>query len=427
MDKDNCNEFQVKIRNYQRIRKADLVFGPGLNVIVGPSNTGKTACLRSILTAVFNLHKDSHVTMGEDQSAVGIRYNGHEVIWKRNIKSASKSSYKIDGAIYTKVGKGQLKEVADALKIFEVVFDDARERLNFQRQMSYPFLLDRTPSQVFKFLAQSAEEENLMAIINQMKTDYTAIAAAIKANQASMDAIKVAFTREKEAFEQDSLKIPTCKQILALADQVKQHKELGDLIFQLEQVSLELASCNKKIAQIRKIFPGILKSLAIAEKESVFIDILRPFISKLTEYRQAKDFSKVEVADCNKRIACFSVLPTQEDINTSLELEQKNKALNIIEQERKSYIKLTVFYEGKLKAIKAVVEEADNSVSSFSQLEREVNALGSAVGSLSRLRDERNDAWDCVDICSRELANIAKQLAEFSVCPYCGSYLHAQA
>ena len=39
---------KVQIKNYQIIKDANLEFIPGLNVIIGPSNNGKTSILKAI-------------------------------------------------------------------------------------------------------------------------------------------------------------------------------------------------------------------------------------------------------------------------------------------------------------------------------------------------------------------------------------------
>lgn len=39
---------QLRIRNFRRIADATLNFRPGLNVIVGPNNIGKTAVVEAL-------------------------------------------------------------------------------------------------------------------------------------------------------------------------------------------------------------------------------------------------------------------------------------------------------------------------------------------------------------------------------------------
>lgn len=44
---------KVSISNYQIIKQAVLDFKPGFNVIIGPSNNGKSSILKAIKSAVY--------------------------------------------------------------------------------------------------------------------------------------------------------------------------------------------------------------------------------------------------------------------------------------------------------------------------------------------------------------------------------------
>ena len=169
---------------------------PGLNVIVGESNNGKSSILRAIETAIFNIPREGHITLGETTSAVGINYNNKEVIWKRDAKAASPVTYRLDKEVLSKLGRGQPEIIANALDIKEIELDDSKLRLNFQKQMSFPFLLDKTPSQLFKFIVQSAEEDNLMDVIGSMKKDLNKSYSDIKAYDSSRESLKQAAQRD---------------------------------------------------------------------------------------------------------------------------------------------------------------------------------------------------------------------------------------
>ena len=49
---NHYKNMQVQIKDYQIIKKAALEFIPGLNVIIGPSNNGKSSILKAIKAAV---------------------------------------------------------------------------------------------------------------------------------------------------------------------------------------------------------------------------------------------------------------------------------------------------------------------------------------------------------------------------------------
>jgi predicted ATP-dependent endonuclease of OLD family len=52
--------FNIDLKNFQSIAEADLEFTPGINLIVGQSNSGKTAILRSFVTTIKNYKVSLH-------------------------------------------------------------------------------------------------------------------------------------------------------------------------------------------------------------------------------------------------------------------------------------------------------------------------------------------------------------------------------
>ena len=86
--------FEITIRNFQSLSRASLTCAPGLTVIVGSNNVGKTAIFRAVYAALFNEGTDDQVRQGESGAAVQISYRGHSIIWRRLAKaSGSQSKY----------------------------------------------------------------------------------------------------------------------------------------------------------------------------------------------------------------------------------------------------------------------------------------------------------------------------------------------
>ncbi len=59
------NNMDISIKNYQIISKAELSFIPGLNVIVGPSNNGKSSILKGIKALLYTVPGTSPIKQGE--------------------------------------------------------------------------------------------------------------------------------------------------------------------------------------------------------------------------------------------------------------------------------------------------------------------------------------------------------------------------
>lgn len=257
------DSFDLQIVNYQRIRKAKLSFVPGLNVILGQSNQGKTAIFRAVQTAIFNLPRESHVTLGETKSAVGIRYRDHEVIWRRDTEAASPVTYRVDGKILSKLGRGQPESVAAAFGIKEVELDDTKMKVNFQKQMEYPFLLDKTPSQLFKFIMQSAEEDNVMDVVQTMKSDLNTISSNVKAYEEARESLRIATKREVARYNEKKKAVPYCDRVLALDGQVKNYQRLKAII---EACQDNLTTISQGTAELEQLTEILDKTDSIYKK-----------------------------------------------------------------------------------------------------------------------------------------------------------------
>lgn len=166
----SLSQMDISIRNFQIIEKADLVIKQGLTVLIGPSNTGKTSIFRALESAFYNKSSDVHVRAGQKACLVKFTFGNHTFYFRRDLSKASKVSYAVDGQVFEKPGRSPLDVIGDKFHIKEVQILNSKERLNFWKQMKFPFLLDRTGSQLFEFLSFS--DTRLINIGRKMKDDY---------------------------------------------------------------------------------------------------------------------------------------------------------------------------------------------------------------------------------------------------------------
>ena len=94
---------KVTIKDFQIVKSASLEFIPGLTVINGESNNGKSALFRAVKSCIYNEPGTTNVRMGCKNYIVGIEHNNHKVIMQKG----ENSLYLIDGKQYNKIGKTQ--------------------------------------------------------------------------------------------------------------------------------------------------------------------------------------------------------------------------------------------------------------------------------------------------------------------------------
>ena len=131
----------ISLKDFQSHGSSVFELHPGLNVIVGRSDSGKTAVIRALNWLMFNKPGGaefiSHWSNGTEVVAI---IDGVPVVRSRN--KTSKNEYSLDGETLKAFGSNVPDEVMEFLNV---------SRLNFQLQMDSPFLLTESPGAVAKY------------------------------------------------------------------------------------------------------------------------------------------------------------------------------------------------------------------------------------------------------------------------------------
>ena len=217
---------QVQISNYQILKKASLEFIPGLNVIIGPSNNGKSSILKAIKALVFTIPGTTPIRSGQSNYTVGIQYNGHIVILQKGLKE---SVYMVDKEKYSKFGQTTPEIVSNSLNIKELILNGNKEQLNFWDQMNYPFLLDKSSVETFRFIIDSGENDKLSEALKTMVSDRQGLNKAIDMLQGSINSVDLEIEDYKKELEEAKPIIEAGLGIISLQSQISKYNLLLDL------------------------------------------------------------------------------------------------------------------------------------------------------------------------------------------------------
>ncbi|MDY3119153.1 MAG: AAA family ATPase [Peptoniphilus sp.] len=140
---------KIILVNFQSHAYSELSLSRGVNVIVGPSDSGKTAIMRALRWNMFNDPSGvEFVREGEKEVSVTVQFQNHVEVERR--RSQSKNQYILrrpneEELIFEGFGKNVPKEIEDAIGIKKVMLDDKKSLpLNFSDQLDGPFLLQET-------------------------------------------------------------------------------------------------------------------------------------------------------------------------------------------------------------------------------------------------------------------------------------------
>lgn len=400
--------FEISLKNFQSISGAELEFAPGINLLVGQSNSGKTAVFRALNAVLTNPSKaKTFIKHGKGVTTVTIEYEGNSITWSR---SAKESAYNINDEDYTKVGN---KTLFDLLPKNGFTQDDDGNIMNIEGEWDFPFPFDRTPSQLFKLFENIFCVSDSAVIIKSFKDDE---ARCVKEKGSCEDRL-VRLNTKISALEELSNEVDI--------EQVKKRSEdLKDLYNSYKEMNKDSASlehCSKY-------------------EELRFDEVNPPEKLSLDEYKELyKDISFL-INKVNKRIKFVKSLPEYMEIPNSLGeyqvLAKDLETLSICKKyENMDLSKEPVIPEAlaeyetlvedlsKLENIKAAskftIEECPvvtNSLDDYLKLLEDFKTLLTLNKEYKTLKAKYTSLGEVVN-------EIKEKLSNYKVCPLCGHNL----
>jgi DNA repair exonuclease SbcCD ATPase subunit len=359
---------KVKIKDYQVIKDIDLDFDKGLTAIVGTSNNGKSSILRAIEGAIFNKGGASFINYDADYTEVQVG----DIIWHKD-RDSGKSFYNIGGVILNKIGQQQIDEVADHLNMKEVLIGNEKVRLNFWKQMDYPFLVGKTPFQLFEFISKSKEQE----LVNQLKDEeYT------KSKKLKEDISKVTTTidiKKKDIINKTETMRALEKyneiDVKGIEDNVKEYNFIISSFEFSDVVEKEINDLNESKSSLDKVINNL--------------DIVLNSVSN-----KVKRLENIE-----------SLLESHKDIENSLgDLKIKISDIDFSKFEESSK---------KLNILITQIQEKQSSYNRIKAQEEYINKLSVDI----------SNTKDNLEKTNKELNLAEEELGKFDICPLCGSQI----
>ncbi len=127
------------LKNFQSHKYSELEFNPGVNVIVGPSDSGKTAIIRALRWLVWNRPLgDAFIRHGTQKCKVELEVDDHRLGREKERKNG-KNVYFLEETHFSAVGTEPPEEIKHFLNLQDT---------NIQQQLDKPFLLDSSPGEV---------------------------------------------------------------------------------------------------------------------------------------------------------------------------------------------------------------------------------------------------------------------------------------
>lgn len=275
---------EVIIKNFQSHRDKTVKFGD-YTTLVGPSDRGKTAIIRSIIWVLYNTPSGTDfITRGEDFCSVTVKFSdGLEITRSRGSKV---NSYDIKFPDDTQThlegfGVGAVDEVVMAHGMREIDIFGSKQSLNICEQLETPFFLAETPTNKAAIIGKLAKTEiidlaikNTTSDIRQKKLINKEYKQKLKSVKSEISELKGLSTLEKaldfSEKKMDSInylngKVNNIKSILGKLDSLdEENKKLNKAI--IDGINaVEVLDLIEKSIEILKTVNSIKKTLDLLD------------------------------------------------------------------------------------------------------------------------------------------------------------------
>jgi len=368
----------LTIKNFQSHSESFLEFSPGVNVILGDTDSGKTAILRAVNWLVTNRPRGStFVRRGKKFCSVSIRTTNGLV---EREKKSSFNGYRVEvgdfKSSFTEVGTTVPPEVLPVLRL---------EDVNTQSQLSSHFLIGMSDGQISKALAELLGFEFADKLAGLVKSG---------SGQVNKDVSRLS---------DEALDLQSKLEILEARLSVRADVDLGkELYRELESEAMSASTLEMLIGSYR----SAAKCLNEAERLSVALKGVDVVSSKFAELELVKsDYSAYAGSFLRLRSASNSLTSSKKRFTGLVDVsgaEAKLETLTLLKRNIDD-LSRSVVSIGKLSI------ELDTAVNYLKEAE---SSLVDAFAALEEVVDNLEHCSECLRPFSEEDRDIAKRVAQ---------------
>lgn len=394
------NSVNLSVKDFQIVKNANLSFLPGLNCIIGQSNNGKSALMRAAKACIYNTPGTTSVRTGCSNFAVGLQMNEHTII----LQKGNNSIYKIDNEVYGKIGRTQLDEVAAATMIKELEINGTKETINFWDQMEKPFLLDRSETELFRFIVDSGKDNNITTALKSITQDRQQISKDIVVTEGKIQQIEDTIKKQEEELKDSDKKLEIYNKVVELGPKIKRVQDLTNLKIKAQQDGANLSSELNKQKQFNNILNQVSSKLEL-------IDITNRKMHVLTEIKSRID-------------------NTNNQLKSLLEQLEKTKSLDVSDLNNNfSKYKLLSDLVSKSRSTSDAIQELSNKKFNdisleFAENAQKYSALNTLIGNINTKKEQISTLENNLSSTIEEIDKINKEINDIGICPTCGQPIH---
>lgn len=391
---------KISLNNFQSHTDTTLNLSPGINVITGRSDSGKSAILRALYYIRYhrplsnnypshwikdkkgNLSGESKITITSQKGTLS--------------KSRTKDSttYNINGLELSAMGSTLPDQVESFFNLSEV---------NIQRQFDSHFLLSETPGAVAKFFNDLVHLDEIDLYLSAIDKRKRQTSSELKSLDASIEETE----RKLKAFDYLDEAEELCSELQTFQDLFEktsvEEAWLKSSLDSYSELSFELKALPD-IAELDRLFEELK---AISSEEENQTRIFETLSVALIEYKGVKEELK-NIPDIEK----LESLSGKVEI-TLKELELYSADLAVLETTLESYhwTETDLSRIPDIEKLESLSEKASAYSESIAELREQVMSLGDSLGAFEEYSEKGEEL-------SKLIPELESQLPD--ICPLCG-------
>ena len=326
---------QIQIQNFQSHKETLLDLCQGVNVIVGKSNSGKTAIVRALRWLISNrpLGFRFNSQFSDDSTRAGIVIDNHKIEHEKTEKG---SVYRFDQEEWGGIGTDIPDKIRQFLNIGE---------LNFSDQLDVPFLITSSPGEVGRALNRIMQLDtvdewvsSLTTMINSEKKEITFLNTQIEELAKLIKDLDFIPELEKKVVELEQLNAK-------IQERKKEREELTKILAEVEINVEEIKELEKWLEVEKEVenIEKICKKLSGGVEELGYIE---EFLSIQEKIKEEEDFLQIE-HKFKELENCWQLFAVAQDEVEELDLvvnklevldEQKNRLEQDLSLKRSEFV-----------------------------------------------------------------------------------------
>ena len=387
---------KLHLENFQSHEDTTLRFSPGVNVIVGSSDCGKTAMLRALNWVVFNRPSGDSLCSHWGGDTLAEIVLDEKVISRG--KSKKENTYAIGSTQFSGFGLSVPEPVQQLINVSDI---------NIQYQLDAPFLLSKSPGEVAATL-------NEMVNLHEIDQALTRAKSEVQGTKRDLDTHKA----EQKQMEEQLEKL---KPVEGLLDQEQKLTELKQFLEMAQEQVQKLSLLKGGIQQAEEELKG-LKWLDTAQKMLDRVSKWSEEQFSLTARYNTLTEQVSRLRDSQEQLQKFNQVPELLEQLTQVQ-QWKEESTRI----RQQWERLFEIRE-KLYVVHNSLGEMNRLPSYEDQVKRSQTLLNSLdlreydYERLFRLFADHSKTCEEIGKTDLGIINLQVELSHFpEVCPLCGS------